>query len=196
MGGGRESQDALLFVRLRRNTRSRAASCPWSSSWQPLLPLQAIPGWQPHAPGASLPQLPGLLGAPCPSAPSPGGQLLGNLAAGSQVPLPPATQRKLFELARAFSEKTKMRKSKRKHLLKHQSYPLWPGTGWGGASGLGCRGCARPHPLCGPRGQPAACPSAPISATTARPGARASPSHPPPSFRRLRSCPAASSPFA
>lgn len=32
-----------------------------------------------------------------------------------------STQRKLFELARAFSEKTKMRKSKRKHLLKHQS---------------------------------------------------------------------------
>lgn len=32
-----------------------------------------------------------------------------------------STRRKLFELARAFSEKTKMRKSKRKHLLKHQS---------------------------------------------------------------------------
>uniref|UniRef100_A0A8C5NTY1 CUE domain containing 1 n=1 Tax=Jaculus jaculus TaxID=51337 RepID=A0A8C5NTY1_JACJA len=32
-----------------------------------------------------------------------------------------ATRRKLFELARAFSEKTKMRKSKRKHLPKHQS---------------------------------------------------------------------------
>uniref|UniRef100_A0A8C5U8Y4 CUE domain-containing protein n=1 Tax=Malurus cyaneus samueli TaxID=2593467 RepID=A0A8C5U8Y4_9PASS len=32
----------------------------------------------------------------------------------------PATRKKLFELARAFSEKTKMRKSKRKHLLKHQ----------------------------------------------------------------------------
>ncbi|XP_009327397.1 PREDICTED: CUE domain-containing protein 1 [Pygoscelis adeliae] len=31
-----------------------------------------------------------------------------------------ATRKKLFELARAFSEKTKMRKSKRKHLLKHQ----------------------------------------------------------------------------
>nr|XP_020036149.1 CUE domain-containing protein 1 [Castor canadensis]XP_020036150.1 CUE domain-containing protein 1 [Castor canadensis] len=32
-----------------------------------------------------------------------------------------STRRKLFELARAFSEKTKMRKSKRKHLPKHQS---------------------------------------------------------------------------
>ncbi|XP_074117978.1 CUE domain-containing protein 1 isoform X7 [Sminthopsis crassicaudata] len=32
-----------------------------------------------------------------------------------------ATRRKLFELARAFSEKTKMRKTKRKQLLKHQS---------------------------------------------------------------------------
>ncbi|XP_032072699.1 CUE domain-containing protein 1 isoform X2 [Thamnophis elegans] len=31
-----------------------------------------------------------------------------------------ATRKKLFELARAFSEKTKMRKSKRKQLLKHQ----------------------------------------------------------------------------
>uniref|UniRef100_A0A452SY83 CUE domain containing 1 n=1 Tax=Ursus maritimus TaxID=29073 RepID=A0A452SY83_URSMA len=32
-----------------------------------------------------------------------------------------STRRKLFELARAFSEKTRMRKSKRKHLSKHQS---------------------------------------------------------------------------
>ncbi|KAM9210533.1 CUE domain-containing protein 1 [Dugong dugon] len=32
-----------------------------------------------------------------------------------------STRKKLFELARAFSEKTKMRKSKRKHLLKLQS---------------------------------------------------------------------------
>ncbi|NXR15052.1 CUED1 protein, partial [Semnornis frantzii] len=31
-----------------------------------------------------------------------------------------STRKKLFELARAFSEKTKMRKSKRKHLLRHQ----------------------------------------------------------------------------
>ncbi|MEE6469442.1 hypothetical protein FKM82_008625 [Ascaphus truei] len=31
-----------------------------------------------------------------------------------------STRKKLFELARAFSDKTKMRKSKRKHLLKHQ----------------------------------------------------------------------------
>ncbi|XP_067394170.1 CUE domain-containing protein 1 [Emydura macquarii macquarii] len=31
-----------------------------------------------------------------------------------------STRKKLFELARAFSEKTKMKKSKRKHLLKHQ----------------------------------------------------------------------------
>ncbi|KAB0399339.1 hypothetical protein E2I00_012381, partial [Balaenoptera physalus] len=65
-----------------------------------------------------------------PTCPSPGGQLPAALAAGSQVSLPLATRRKLFELARAFSEKTKMRKSKRKHLLKHQSYPFQPGTGW------------------------------------------------------------------
>lgn len=32
-----------------------------------------------------------------------------------------STRRKLFELARAFSEKTKMRKSKKKHLPKLQS---------------------------------------------------------------------------
>ncbi|KAK2501564.1 hypothetical protein MC885_012200 [Smutsia gigantea] len=32
-----------------------------------------------------------------------------------------STRRKLFELARAFSEKTRMGKSKRKHLLKHQA---------------------------------------------------------------------------
>ncbi|XP_020847563.1 CUE domain-containing protein 1 [Phascolarctos cinereus] len=32
-----------------------------------------------------------------------------------------STRRKLFELARAFSEKTKMRKTKKKQLLKHQS---------------------------------------------------------------------------
>ncbi|XP_068125436.1 CUE domain-containing protein 1 [Hyperolius riggenbachi] len=31
-----------------------------------------------------------------------------------------STRKKLLEIARAFSEKTKMRKSKRKHLLKHQ----------------------------------------------------------------------------
>ncbi|EDM05631.1 similar to C330016O16Rik protein [Rattus norvegicus] len=43
-----------------------------------------------------------------------------------------STRRKLFELARAFSEKTKMRKSKKKHLPKLQSYPsAWP---WGGFS--------------------------------------------------------------
>ncbi|KFZ51888.1 CUE domain-containing protein 1, partial [Antrostomus carolinensis] len=41
-----------------------------------------------------------------------------------------STRKKLFELARAFSEKTKMRKSKRKHLLKHQVYPE---RGWGAA---------------------------------------------------------------
>lgn len=46
----------------------------------------------------------------------------------------PATRKKLFELARAFSEKTKMRKSKRKHLLKHQVYPK---RGWGAAGGAG-----------------------------------------------------------
>lgn len=43
----------------------------------------------------------------------------------------PATRKKLFELARAFSEKTKMRKSKRKHLLKHQVYPNRAGELWG-----------------------------------------------------------------
>ncbi|XP_014346815.1 CUE domain-containing protein 1b isoform X2 [Latimeria chalumnae] len=32
-----------------------------------------------------------------------------------------STRKKLFELARAFSEKTKMRKPKRKHMLKHQA---------------------------------------------------------------------------
>ncbi|XP_029467875.1 CUE domain-containing protein 1 isoform X2 [Rhinatrema bivittatum] len=32
-----------------------------------------------------------------------------------------STRKKLFELARAFSEKTKMRKSKRKHIMKHQA---------------------------------------------------------------------------
>uniref|UniRef100_A0A8U8C1G0 Uncharacterized protein n=1 Tax=Geospiza parvula TaxID=87175 RepID=A0A8U8C1G0_GEOPR len=42
-----------------------------------------------------------------------------------------STRKKLFELARAFSEKTKMRKSKRKHLLKHQVYPE-RGCGAGG----------------------------------------------------------------
>ncbi|TEA35163.1 hypothetical protein DBR06_SOUSAS2810026 [Sousa chinensis] len=47
-----------------------------------------------------------------------------------------STRRKLFELARAFSEKTKMRKSKRKHLLKHQSRRL-PGKATGGAQGGG-----------------------------------------------------------
>uniref|UniRef100_A0A4W3J4I4 CUE domain containing 1b n=1 Tax=Callorhinchus milii TaxID=7868 RepID=A0A4W3J4I4_CALMI len=35
-----------------------------------------------------------------------------------------STRKKLFELARAFSEKTKMRKLKRKHSLKHHTYPL------------------------------------------------------------------------
>lgn len=63
----------------------------------------------------------------------------------------PATRKKLFELARAFSEKTKMRKSKRKHLLRHQ---LYPEGSWGAAGGLGlswgmrmtsCRGFWR-HP--------------------------------------------------
>lgn len=36
---------------------------------------------------------------------------------------PSATRKKLFEIARTFSEKTKRRKSKRKVLLKHHSYP-------------------------------------------------------------------------
>lgn len=103
-----------------------AASLPQGASlssplWLPVLSRQPA-----HLP----PALAGV-GA-CPSLLlSPGGQLPGALAAGLQVSLPPATRRKLFELARAFSEKTKMRKSKRKHLLKHQSYPFWPGTGWG-----------------------------------------------------------------
>lgn len=51
----------------------------------------------------------------------------------------PATRKKLFELARAFSEKTKMRKSKRKHLLKHQVYPK---RGWGAAGGCRALGLA------------------------------------------------------
>lgn len=36
---------------------------------------------------------------------------------------PSATRKKLFEIARTFSEKTKRRKSKRRVLLKHHSYP-------------------------------------------------------------------------
>lgn len=42
------------------------------------------------------------------------------------LPLPSlaATRKKLFEIARTFSEKTKRRKSKRKVLLKHHSYPF------------------------------------------------------------------------
>uniref|UniRef100_A0AAY5F2C4 CUE domain-containing protein n=1 Tax=Electrophorus electricus TaxID=8005 RepID=A0AAY5F2C4_ELEEL len=39
-----------------------------------------------------------------------------------------STRKKLFEIARGFSEKTKRRKSKRKTLLKHHSYP--PNTGF------------------------------------------------------------------
>lgn len=39
---------------------------------------------------------------------------------------PSATRKKLFEIARTFSEKTKRRKSKRKVLLKHHSYPQEP----------------------------------------------------------------------
>ncbi|MGH0181702.1 UNVERIFIED_CONTAM: hypothetical protein FKN15_007549 [Acipenser sinensis] len=35
-----------------------------------------------------------------------------------------STRKKLFEIARSFSEKTKMRKPKRKALLKHQAYPF------------------------------------------------------------------------
>lgn len=90
---------------------------------------------------------------PTPLRPALGGQLPGPLAAGSQVSLPAATRRKLFELARAFSEKTKMRKSKRKHLLKHQSYPFWPGPAGGvvgpkgtGTLGWAPRGCTFPQP--------------------------------------------------
>lgn len=147
VGGGKESQDALLFVSAAEYPDLGAASCPWSGLQWPVLPLQADPGWQLHSPKAPachhlsgslhsrqpahLPPALAGVGA-CPSLLlSPGGQLPGALAAGLQVSLPPATRRKLFELARAFSEKTKMRKSKRKHLLKHQSYPFWPGTGWG-----------------------------------------------------------------
>lgn len=62
----------------------------------------------------------------------------------------PATRKKLFELARAFSEKTKMRKSKRKHLLKHQVYPK---RGWGAAGG---RGAVRVASLRYSRGLPKA----------------------------------------
>lgn len=39
---------------------------------------------------------------------------------------PSATRKKLFEIARTFSEKTKRRRSKRKVLLKHHSYPPEP----------------------------------------------------------------------
>lgn len=90
--------------------------------------VPAGPGGAPGSPlrAAGPARALGGLSCPCsnPHQPAP---VLG--AAGSQVSLSPATRRKLFELARAFSEKTKMRKSKRKHLLKHQSYPC-PAWHW------------------------------------------------------------------
>lgn len=39
------------------------------------------------------------------------------------VLLPTATRKKLFEIARSFSEKTRRKKSKKRALPKHQSYP-------------------------------------------------------------------------
>lgn len=90
--------------------------------------VPAGPGGAPGSPLWAAGPARALGGPSCPcSNPHQPAPVLG--AAGSQVSLSPATRRKLFELARAFSEKTKMRKSKRKHLLKHQSYPC-PGTGW------------------------------------------------------------------
>lgn len=41
---------------------------------------------------------------------------------------PSATRKKLFEIARAFSDKTKRRRSRRRVLLKHHSYPGAPGV--------------------------------------------------------------------
>lgn len=147
VGGGKESQDALLFVSAEEYPDLGLPAIPGlvcSGLCCPCRPTQdgsfTPPGHQPVitslAPWALTPACPpasspgGGGGLPQPLL-SPGGQLSGALAAGLQVSLLPATRRKLFELARAFSEKTKMRKSKRKHLLKHQSYPFWPGTGWG-----------------------------------------------------------------
>lgn len=147
-GGGRqESQDALLF----------AAEKDYPARGLPAVPALACSGlcWPcrltqddcvsppGHQPGITFPapwaltpacppvSSPGGDGGPAPSSPEPwwAASCCCTPAAGSQVSLSAATRRKLFELARAFSEKTKMRKSKRKHLLKHQSYPFWSGTG-------------------------------------------------------------------
>lgn len=52
VGGGKESQDALLFVSAAEYPDLGAASCPWSGLQWPVLPLQADPGWQLHSPKA------------------------------------------------------------------------------------------------------------------------------------------------
>ncbi|XP_025903668.1 CUE domain-containing protein 1 [Nothoprocta perdicaria] len=62
-----------------------------------------------------------------------------------------STRKKLFELARAFSEKTKMRKSKRKHLLKHHALGTAASTAnllddvEGHSCGKSARGAGRPR---------------------------------------------------
>ncbi|KAM4648450.1 CUE domain-containing protein 1 isoform 1-T3 [Amazona ochrocephala] len=63
-----------------------------------------------------------LSGDAAPSAPSEAGSTVSDdaLFRDKLKHMGKSTRKKLFELARAFSEKTKMRKSKRKHLLKHQ----------------------------------------------------------------------------
>lgn len=149
--------------------------------------------------GASLASPPQLPGHPACIRPEPWWVAPRCPAAGSQVPLPAATRRKLFELARAFSEKTKMRKSKRKHLLKHQSYPFWPGPGgewwvlraprpWAGLPEA-ARSLSPGPGLCGPplSLSPAASLlrllSVPASTTMTRPGERASIPRPPSSWR-------------
>ncbi|NXD73674.1 CUED1 protein, partial [Eolophus roseicapillus] len=65
----------------------------------------------------------GLPGDAAPSAPSEAGGAVSDdaLFRDKLKHMGKSTRKKLFELARAFSEKTKMRKSKRKHLLKHQA---------------------------------------------------------------------------
>lgn len=123
-GGGERQPRVLLTAAAGAGMPGSWAACPRACSWWPVLPLQvwrggSLPagcgGWRPPIPIAPLP------------APTPGLALRLRLTGLSA----PATRRKLFELARAFSEKTRMRKSKRKHLSKHQSYPFRPGAGWG-----------------------------------------------------------------
>lgn len=146
-GGRKESQDALLFVAAEKEYPAlRLPAVPGlacSGLYCPcrlvqdgrLTPAGHQPGITSPAPWALTPACPpacspGGDGGPAPASPEPrwAATCCCTPAAGLQVSLSPATRRKLFELARAFSEKTKMRKSKRKHLLKHQSYPFWPGA--------------------------------------------------------------------